>query len=83
MPSTDMDGGVQDRLLTENGLSFPRLMKDPADGVEQKIGFLGQGPRLQSANSLRDISRKGALIEFSALDGPNAGGSFLFLEGLL
>lgn len=54
------------------------------------MGFLGQGPRLWSANSLREISRKGlvvklavpaAFIEFSALETTNAGGTLLFLEG--
>lgn len=66
-----------------------RLLIGPADGVEQKMGFLGQGPRLLSTSSLRDISRKelvakhavpATFTEFSALENKNAGGT-LFPDG--
>lgn len=68
-------------------LRHGRLEKRPADGVEQKMGFLGQEPRGWSDSTLRDISFKvfGAkpeILEFSPLDITNVGGTFLLLEGL-
>lgn len=76
----------------DNGLRRGRLLRGPADGVEQKMGFLGQSLRLLSADSLRDISREGlvaklaapaAFTEFSALDTTNGWGTLalLLLEG--
>lgn len=61
--------------------------KCPADGVEQKIGFLGQEPRVWSDSSwgisFRVFAGKLEITErisaFSALDGAGAGGTFLLL----
>ena len=83
---TDIEGGEEDLSLMGRGLRWGCLLKDPAEGVEQKIGFLGKSPTLRSADSLRDISRSGlvaklkdpaAFIEFSVLD--TTGGTFLLL----
>lgn len=48
--------------------------------MEQKVGFLGRGPRLRSANSFREISAKGSVPEPAALSELNAkrdGGAIL------
>ncbi|TNN69352.1 hypothetical protein EYF80_020353 [Liparis tanakae] len=83
---TDMDGGLEEWSLFDRGLGRGPLLKEPAEGVEQKMGFLGQGPRLRSVDSLREVSRKGLaekpaapamFSEFSALDTKGAGRAFL------
>lgn len=72
------------------GLTCGLLLKEVADGVEQKMGFLEPGPRLWSADSLRDISRKvlvaklpvlAAFTDFSTLESKHGGGTLLLLEG--
>lgn len=69
-------------------LRHGRLGKCPADGVEQKIGFLGQETRVWSDSTLMGISFKvlggkleipERISEFSAHDGTNAAGTFLLL----
>lgn len=76
--------------MIDKGFRRGRLLKGPADGVEQKMGFLGQSAMLRSADSLKDISRKGMVVklaapaafnELSALDTKNGGGTLLLLEG--
>lgn len=67
-------------------LRHGRLGKCPADGVEQKIGFLGREARVWSDSTLRGISFKvlggkleipERISEFSVLDGTITGGTFL------
>lgn len=71
---TEIEGGLEEELTL---LCFDVILKGAADGVEQKMGFLVQGPRLCSAESLREMSRSGivtklwstaALTELSELD---------------
>lgn len=72
-----------------NGLRRGRWPSGRAEGVEQKRGFLALGPRLWSADWLREISWRGLMeelafpaadTEFSALDTRKALGG-LRLEG--
>ena len=72
--------------LTALDLRHGRFGKCPADGVEQKIGFLGRQAKVRSDSTLRGISFKvlsgkleipERICEFSALDAAIAGDTFL------